>query len=51
VKKKPIKPIKILKKSASSIRFQFYKPKTEKRTEPNQKKKNQKKTRAKAQPN
>jgi len=33
-KKKPIKPIKILKKPADSVRFQFYKPKTEK-TEPN----------------
>jgi hypothetical protein len=31
------KPIKILKKSASSVRFRFYKPKTEK-TEPNQQK-------------
>jgi len=32
-----------LKKSASSIRFQFYKPKTEKRTELNPKKKTEKK--------
>jgi hypothetical protein len=32
--KKSIKPIKILKKLAGSVRFQFYKPKTEK-TEPN----------------
>jgi hypothetical protein len=31
------KPIKILKKSASSVRFRFYKPKMEK-TEPNQQK-------------
>jgi len=29
-----MKPIKILKKPAGSVRFQFYKPKTEK-TEPN----------------
>ena len=47
--KKPIKPIKILKKPTGSVRFQFYKPeikKTEpdptgkklKKTEPNQKK-------------
>jgi len=33
VKKKPIKPIKILKKPIGSVRF--YKPKT-KKTEPNQ---------------
>jgi hypothetical protein len=33
-KKKPIKLMKILKKPASSVRFRFYKPKTEK-TEPN----------------
>jgi len=33
-KKKPIKPIKILKKPAGSVRFWFYKQKTEK-TEPN----------------
>ena len=33
-KKKSIKPIKILKKLAGSIRFRFYKPKAEK-TEPN----------------
>ena len=39
--KKPIEPIKILKKPASSVRFRFYKQKTEK-TEPKQK--NQKKT-------
>jgi hypothetical protein len=32
--KKPIKPIKILKKSTGSFRFQFYKLDTEK-TEPN----------------
>jgi hypothetical protein len=32
--KKPIKPIKILKKQAGSVRFRFYKSKTEK-TEPN----------------
>jgi hypothetical protein len=31
--KKPIKPIKILKKLTGSVRFRFYKPKTEK-TEP-----------------
>jgi hypothetical protein len=35
VKKKPIKPIKILKKPAGSVQFRFYKPKT-KKTEPNQ---------------
>jgi len=34
VKKKPIKPIKILKKPINSVRFRFYKLKTEK-TEPN----------------
>jgi hypothetical protein len=34
VKKKPNKPIKILKNPAGSVRFRFYKPKTEK-TEPN----------------
>jgi hypothetical protein len=39
-KKKLIKPIKILKKPASSVQFWFYKPKT-KKTEPNP---NQKKT-------
>jgi hypothetical protein len=33
-KKKSIKPIKILKKLTGSVRFQFYKPETEK-TEPN----------------
>jgi hypothetical protein len=33
-KKKPIKPIKILKKPAGLVRFRFYKQKTEK-TEPN----------------
>jgi hypothetical protein len=33
-KKKSIKPIKILKKLIGSVRFQFYKPETEK-TEPN----------------
>ena len=32
--KKPIKPIKILKKPTCSVRFRFYKPKTEK-TKPN----------------
>jgi hypothetical protein len=32
--KKSIKPIRILKKPTSSVRFQFYKPETEK-TEPN----------------
>ena len=37
------KPIKILKKPAGSVRFRFYKQKTEK-TEPNRNKKNQKKT-------
>jgi hypothetical protein len=37
------KPIKILKKPAGSVRFRFYKPKTEK-TEPNP---NRKKNRAK----
>jgi len=52
VKKKPIKPIKILKKLACSVRFWFYKPEIEKmnriqtgkktelnrkKTEPNQK--------------
>jgi hypothetical protein len=31
--KKPFKPIKILKKLTGSVRF--YKPETEKRTEPN----------------
>ena len=35
--KKPIKLIKILKKPADSVRFRFYKPKTEK-TEPKPKK-------------
>jgi hypothetical protein len=34
-KKKPIKPINFLKKPAGSVRFRFYKQKTEK-TEPNQ---------------
>ena len=37
MKKKPIKPIKILKKPTDSIRFQFYKPESEK-TEPYKKK-------------
>jgi hypothetical protein len=37
--KKPIKPIKILKKQAGSVRFRFYKSKTEK-TEPNPNEKN-----------
>jgi hypothetical protein len=41
------KPIKILKKPASSVRFRFYKQKTEK-TEPNP---NRKKTRKKIKPN
>jgi hypothetical protein len=42
--KKPIKPIKILKKPANSVQFHFYKPKTKKteqkpkKTKPNQKK-------------
>jgi hypothetical protein len=35
--KKPIKPIKILKKPTGVVRFWFYKPETEK-TEPNRKK-------------
>ena len=52
VKKKPIKPIKILKNPTGSVRFRFYKQKTKKtepnRTEPNpNRKKNQKKTRDK----
>jgi len=34
LKKKSIKPIKILKKPAGSVSFRFYKQKTEK-TEPN----------------
>jgi hypothetical protein len=44
VKKNPIKPIKILKKPTSLVRFRFYKPETEKiktkqkQTEPNRKK-------------
>jgi hypothetical protein len=42
--KKPIKPIEILKNPAGSVRFQFYKQKTEK-TEPNR---NRKKNRAKS---
>ena len=39
--KKPIKPIRILKKPTSSVQFRFYKPETEKselnrtQTEPN----------------
>jgi hypothetical protein len=33
-KKKPIKPINFLKKPAGSVRFRFYKQKTQK-TEPN----------------
>jgi len=45
VKKNPIKPIKILKKPTSLVRFRFYKPETEKiktkqkqkQTEPNRK--------------
>jgi len=37
------KPIKILKKPAGSVRFRFYKQKTEK-TEPNRNQKNKKKT-------
>jgi hypothetical protein len=36
-KKKPIKSIKILKKSTGSVRFWFYKPET-KKTEPKPKK-------------
>jgi uncharacterized protein YcbK (DUF882 family) len=63
LKKKLIKPIKILKKLVSSVRFRFYKQKTEKtesnrnkkpektesnwKTEPNQKIKLNKKNRAK----
>jgi len=43
MKKKPIKPIKILKKSTGSVRFWFYKPETEK-TEPNRNRKTGKKT-------
>jgi hypothetical protein len=40
--KKSIKPIKILKKLAGSVRFQFYKPKTEKtKPNPNRKKPSQ----------
>jgi hypothetical protein len=47
VKKKPIKPNKILKKPTGSVRFRFYKPET-KKTGPNpNRKKNQKKNRAK----
>ena len=42
-KKKPIKPIKFLKNPTGSVRFRFYKQKTEK-TEPNQ---NRQKTRKK----
>jgi hypothetical protein len=39
VKKKPIKPIRILKKPTSSVQFQFYKPETEKiELNPNRKK-------------
>jgi len=50
-----MKPIKILKKPAGSVRFQFYKPKTEK-TAPNRKKPERKlsqtgKNRAKLDPN
>jgi hypothetical protein len=41
--KNPIKPIRILKKPTSSVRFRFYKPETEK-TEPNPNRKNPKKT-------
>jgi hypothetical protein len=37
--KNPIKPIRILKKPTSSVRFRFYKPETEK-TEPNPNRKN-----------
>jgi hypothetical protein len=42
-KKKPIKSITFLKKPAGSVRFRFYKQKTEK-TEPNRNQKNKKKT-------
>jgi hypothetical protein len=43
-KKNPIKPIKILKKPAGSVRFRFYKQKTEKNElNPNRKLKNRKK--------
>jgi hypothetical protein len=39
VKKKPIKPIRILKKPTGSVQFQFYKPETEKiELNPNRKK-------------
>jgi hypothetical protein len=43
--KKPIKPIKILKKLTGSVRFRFYKPET-KKTKPNRTRtqKNRKKT-------
>jgi hypothetical protein len=46
-KKKPIKPINFLKKPAGSVRFRFYKQKTEK-TEPNR---NRQKTGKKTEPN
>jgi len=46
---KPIKPIKILKKPAGSVRFRFYKPKTEK-TEPNCKKNRAKPAKNQAKP-
>jgi hypothetical protein len=46
--KKLIKPIRILKKLTDSIRFQFYKPETEKtrknRVKPNKTEQNKKKT-------
>jgi hypothetical protein len=48
VKKKQIKPIKILKKLTGSVRFRFFKPETEK-TEPKPKKHSQ--TENKTKPN
>jgi hypothetical protein len=61
VKKKTIKPIRILKKPTGSVLFRFYKPETKKikpnriepkpkkpsQTEPNQKTKSNRKNRAK----
>jgi hypothetical protein len=48
VKKKPIKPIKILKKLTGSVRFRFYKPETRK-NEPNPNRKNRAKPKKRSQ--
>jgi hypothetical protein len=48
VKKKPIKPIKILKKLTDSVRFRFYNPETRK-NEPNPNRKNRAKPKKRSQ--